>query len=68
MALFEFCNLLAKGYLYNYNLYFLSKVKLADDATLPVKYQPPGWTRRYDELKEPFPVNTMYSTVPSHQN
>ena len=36
---------------------FLFKVKLADGATLTVKISD---SRRCDELKEPFPVNTMY--------
>ena len=36
---------------------FSFKVKLADGATLTVKISD---SRRCDELKEPFPVNTMY--------
>ena len=36
---------------------FPFKVKLADGATLTVKISD---SRRCDELKEPFPVNTMY--------
>ena len=36
---------------------FPFKVKLADSATLTVKISD---SRRCDELKEPFPVNTMY--------
>ena len=36
------------------------KVKLADGATLIVKISD---SRRCDELKEPFPVNTMYLPI-----
>ena len=38
----------------------LFKVKLADGATLTVKISD---SRRHDELKEPFPVNTMYLPI-----
>ena len=42
--------------------YIFLKVKLADGATLTVKISD---SRRYDELKEPFPVNTMYLPIKS---
>ena len=41
-------------------LHNLLKVKLADGATLTVKISD---SRRCDELKEPFPVNTMYLPI-----
>ena len=41
-------------------LHNLFKVKLADGATLTVKISD---SRRCDELKEPFPVNTMYLPI-----
>ena len=50
-------------YLYSYvffNYFSVFKVKLADGATLIVKISD---SRRYDELKEPFPVNTLYLPI-----
>ena len=61
MALFEFCNQLAIRPIFTItSCFFLYKVKLADVATLTVKISD---SRRHDELKEPFPVNTMYLPI-----
>ena len=48
------------SYVYSLNCFSVVKVKLADGATLIVKISD---SRRCDELKEPFPVNTMYLPI-----
>ena len=47
-------------YIYSFNYISSFKVKLADGATLIVKISD---SRRCDELKESFPVNTMYLPI-----
>ena len=42
------------------NYFSIFKVKLADGATLIVKISD---SRKCDELKEPFPVNTLYLPI-----
>ena len=56
------CYYFRENYSYTYFLNYFSvvKVKLADGATLIVKISD---SRRCDELKEPFPVNTMYLPI-----